>query len=303
MRFLFRLALIAALTRSIPCVAQSDLDGYLALRDRYHATAQKKFDAAWAEINRVRTKPDDKATAEAFRHFSPCPSSDLPTYRRWHSALQDRIRAIIGPISIPQFNKAGTYEPETFCPEMGADLLDSLQYQSRNRKITLTLTTLPILRHWLAATRANFDGKSAPQDPNSALRDERFYSTAISEDERYYKFSDISIRTPNGADFAFAMLTGHGNDFPLEAPPREIVATLVQQGRVFILVQETSLPIAIPECDKILRAVTEAHHFDDAESEADQAARSCFASHLYDQPRLQEILNQAQSLIALVSRP
>ena len=77
-------------------------------------------------------------------------------------------------------------------------------------KSHIIVTTQPLFERWLRAHKDWWGKKhkNVPQQIGAALKDESFYTQAISTDAAVVNFNELPIAKPASATFAFAMLGG-----------------------------------------------------------------------------------------------
>lgn len=274
--------------------AESPLEHYLATRDR-----------SITELNRAAKAGDDgtvlKAEDQAFRQ------------------LEAMLKDLIGPVAIRGFPREGHISLETLLEELGFGQLDGLAYAPPDGERRVVATTDGLFRAWLKASEARQHGVFAvPQDLREALRSDDVYTMAIGSDSRIDRFAELPVASAT-ADDMFAMLAIHRQDIGPWMPDR-IIVSLVRNGRVFVAVEPTSMPIEpIPECSAIWTRYEQANRdalrvywgskADEAtrqalfkkaitlEGEGDDAHRRCFAEHVKEQGYYQAVVRQAQALV------
>ena len=98
--------------------------------------------------------------------------------------------------------------------------------------------------------------KEVAQDVAGTITSERFYAQMFSFGAAVMKYADIAVPKPANATSVYAALIGRQQDIG-PYPPEEIVVTLVQGERIYVLraKPETAIQM-IPECTAVWDAVT-----------------------------------------------
>ena len=121
------------------------------------------------------------------------------------------------------------------------------------------VTTRGLVDRWLSvrSTEKDADGR-LPADLEAALREDGFYTFAVSEDAAFGKTAELTIAKPAGADLVVAALGGFAQDIGPN-PRQEIVVTLQKGGRVYIANQVAKTAIGkIDACEAIWTAANKA---------------------------------------------
>src|SRR5262245_1128797 len=168
--------------------------------------------------------------------------------------LEQRMRAIIGPVSIDGLDKTGALNLDTLVEgDLGFGVLDGMVYGPVDAKTRVIVTTESLLRRWLGEHK-NWWGKDSeelPQEPGAAVKENAFYTQALVTDAAIIRFADLPVRKPATASFAFAMLGARTqSDVPAKAD--EIFLAIAQRGRVFVAHTSESAALGpIAACDAV----------------------------------------------------
>lgn len=273
-------------------LAASPEDDYIAVRDKAIAdiTAQESANTAIETID----AQNEKALAD----------------------LQQRLTAILGPLSVKDFPTTGTSNIQSLnASDIGYGMLDGLRYAQNDEGPSIVASTRGLTERWLksksAETEADF---KLPTDIGAALKLDNFYTQAIGSDAAFSGTLDFPLKKPEGADMAFARLGGWTQDIgPIYE--QRVVVSVVKGDRV--LIAEAPASPAVPkiaQCDSIWAAADaaaqkaqQADQGSDEESSASDPAnaawekgdadyRACMAQRLPDDPSFPALLKQAQDL-------
>ncbi|TPN76027.1 hypothetical protein FJ988_28935 [Mesorhizobium sp. CU3] len=289
-----RLVLTLLLTLSAGAAyAASPEDDYVATRDKAIAdiTAQESANTAIETID----AQNEKALAD----------------------LQQRLSAILGPLSVKGFPTTGTNNIESLnSSDIGYGMLDGLRYAQSEDGPSIVASTRGLTERWLKSksdeTEADFKLPAAIGD---ALKLDNFYTQAIGSDAAFSGTLDFQVTKPAGADVAVARLGGWTQDVgPIY--DQHVVVAVVKGDRV--LIAEAPAAPAVPKiaaCDSIWAAAdAAAQKTQQADQGADQddssgtdAAnalwekgdadyRACMAQRLPGDPAFAGLLKQAQDL-------
>lgn len=281
-----------ALVSSVAFAASPE-DDYIAARDKAIA-AIAALNSANAAIETIDAE-NEKALAD----------------------LQQRLSGIIGPLAVKDFPATGTINIESLSDsDIGYGMLDGLRYTKGDDGPTLVATTRGLLERWLQAKAAETDESfKLPDSIDAALKLDAFYTQAINSDAAFEGTLDFPLKTPQGADIAFARLGGWTEDVgPIYE--QEVIVTLIKGKSVMI----TGAPAApavpkIAACDAVWAAADaaaqkfqEAYQASDLKDEkafdasnaawdkGDSDYRACMGKNLPADPAFPALLAQAQAL-------
>jgi hypothetical protein len=274
-------------------VAASPEDDYVAARDKDIARI-KHLIAANADDKKVQAE-QDKMIAD----------------------LQSRLDAIVGPFAVAGYPTAGKMTLETLSDgDIGFGQLDGMVHSAGDDGPQVIVTTRGLVDRWLRDRSAEKDAElRLPANLEAALRDDGFYTFAVSEDAAFGKTAELTIAKPAGADLVVAALGGFAQDIGPN-PRQEIVVTLQKGGRVYIANQVAKTAIGkFDACEAIWTAATKtseelwkayenAGSKDDkllderskAEDNGDKAYRACLVAKTPQQPYYPALVAEAQEL-------
>ena len=154
-----------------------------------------------------------------------------------------------------------------------------------------------------------------PQRIGSALKDESFYTQAISSGAAVINFNSLPMAKPATATFALGILAGRTqSEIPDSAD--EVFVSALAGGKVYLAYGSIDPEVKIPECIAICadynkRAETaeddlrfnkiDQKAYDklgDLRQQGEDAFRRCFTRQAPQQPSFAEATRQAQALLA-----
>jgi hypothetical protein len=243
MKFLLiGLALLLSLAGTQAGAATSLEGGYVAARDAYI----KRF--AHAASGEGVLKAHERALAD----------------------LQDKLRHVIGPVSLEGFSGEGAISLDSLDEDdEGFGKLDGLVFGAETDKQQVLVTTASLFDAWLRAHENFWKENPLPRDMRAALERDDFYTQAINNGAAVLTYAEIPVAKPAWATLAFAVLDGRTQD-AVPSVPDEIIITVRRADRVFIITAKTALAAGpIAACDALQkRLAAEAQ----AAGEADQRA-------------------------------
>jgi hypothetical protein len=286
--------------------------------DRYIATR----DAAIEKISAIY----DAGTADdAARKAEEAASDDLAAQMR--AILNEAARAGFGPakLHIDTFNKG----------DEGFGMLDGLRFEAvvgKNGekagpdgadgkyvapKAHIIVTTQTLFERWLRAHKEWWGNKvrNVPQQIGAAMKDESFYTQAVSSGSAVVKFNSLPIAKPAGAAFVHGMLAGRTqSDIP--NAPDTVFVSAIANGKVYVAYGSIDPKVQIPACiairtnynnkaeqaeddlrfEKIDRKIYE--KLGNLRQKGEDEYKRCFTQNAPKQPSFTEATRQAQSLLS-----
>ncbi|MBR1246461.1 hypothetical protein JQ609_05900 [Bradyrhizobium sp. AUGA SZCCT0169] len=219
--------------------------------------------------------------------------------------------------------------------DMGFGLLDGVRFDSElgdngektgqngrdgkyvEPKSHIIVTTQPLFERWLRAHKDWWGKKlkNVPQQIGAALKDESFYTQAISTDAAVVNFSELPIAKPASATSAFAMLGGRTQDAVPDAADEVFVSALAN-GKVYVAYGSIKPKVEVPACvaikadydkkadkaaDDLQSKRIDSKAYDklgDLRQKGEDAYKKCFTERAPQQPSFAEATRQAQALLA-----
>lgn len=184
-------------------------------------------------------------------------------------------------------------------------------------KAHIIVTTQTMFARWQRAHKDWWDkgARNVPQQIGSALKDESFYTLAISNGSAVVSFSLLPIAKPDSASFAYAILAARTqDDIPNAAD--EVIVSALANGKVYIAEGSIAPKVQIASCtairadhNKRAEAADDDFRFKKIDKKAydklgelrqqgEDAFKRCFAQRAPQQPSFAEATRQAQALLA-----
>ena len=313
---------LPAITRlaAAPCVIlmlSSALAAPPSPEDRYIATR----DAAIAKISKLYDDKNGDDAAKAEKTVS----ADLLTQMKAIMAEPDRKGFGPARLNLDAFSRG----------DQGFGLLDGLRFDTLagengakagangadgkyvEPKSHLIVTTQSMFERGLRSHKDWWGKKlrNVPQQMGTAIRDESFYTQAISTDAAVVKFNELPIAKPASAISAFAMLAGRTQDSTPNAADEVFVAALAN-GKVYVAYGAIRPKVEVPACLAIRTGYTrkaekaaddlqfnriDKKAYDklgDLRQQGEDAYKRCFTERAPQQPAFAAATKQAQALLA-----
>jgi len=272
--------------------------------DRYIATRE----AAIAKIDKLyKAKKDDEAGKLE-------KATEVELTAQMKAILAEPDRKGFGP---PKLNLDAYTSGD-----QGYGLLDGLRYDASTGengekagdsgggkyvepKSHLIVTTQPLLERWLRGHKDWWgkDKNNVAQQVGAALKQEDFYTQAISTDAAVINFSELPIALPAGATLAVAILGGRTQDTaPNEAD--EVFVAAVANGKAYVAYGSIRPKMKIPACIAIRAGYIKkaeamaANKQESFRQQGEDAFKKCFAERAPKDPSFAQATKQAQSLLA-----
>ncbi|BBU63186.1 hypothetical protein MSC49_31210 [Methylosinus sp. C49] len=237
--------------------------------------------------------------------------------RKTLKELGEKMEAIIGPVSVPGFQKLGKYSIETLFEGVGADQLDGLAFTGDDEKSQLTVSTQSLTEAFLRARRKDWEkSEKPPQSLGEALASPFFYTLAVSPDAGVEIYADLPIAKPAAATLATAVLDLRSQDDAGGTLPDEIIVAVASEGRLYIASTPAKAKIeSAPACEKIwsehqakakkamdsysasgLANEKDFENYANLQAEGSAAFRRCFAEHAKSEKFFAALTQEAQAL-------
>jgi hypothetical protein len=285
--------------------------------DRYIATR----DAVMAKISKLYNAKKDDEASKAEK------AADVELTAQMKAILAEPDRKGFAP---PKLNLDAYTSGD-----QGFGLLDGLRYDSLvgengekagengaggkyvEPNSHFIVTTQPLLERWLRGHKDWWgkDKNNVAQQVGAALKQEDFYTQAISTDAAVVNFSELPIALPAGATLAVAILGGRTQDtMPDEAD--EVFVSALANGKAYVAYGSIKPKMKIPACMTIkaeanqkaekAAADFEAKRIDkktydklgDLRQQGEDAYKKCFTQRAPQQPSFAEATRQALALLA-----
>jgi len=292
---------------AVPCVVLMLSNARAASpspEDRYIAAR----DAAIAKITKMY---NDQKADEAFK-----------AAESMRADLLAKLAPIVAETSRKGFAKPMINLDALSEGDMGFGLLDGVRFDSElgdngekagqdgrdgkyvAPKAHIIVTTQSLFERWLRAHKDWWGKKvkNVPQQMAAALKDESFYTQAISTDAAVVKFSELPITKPASATFVFAMLSARTQDSVPDAAD-EVFVTALANGKAYVAYGSIKPKVAVPAClaikaDFNKKAESSSAKAESLRQQGDDAYKRCFAQRAPQLPSFVEATKQAQALLA-----
>jgi hypothetical protein len=237
-------AIVLMLARAQAGAAQlSPEDHYIATRDAAIQKLSPLYDAG--ALDDAATRAEAAAFADLLVQMS--------------AILKEPARKGFGPakLNIETFYKGdegfGTLDGLRFDAELGktgekagANGADGKYVEPRSH---IVVTTQTLFERWLLAHKDWWDKgvNNVPQRIGSALRDESFYTQAISSGSAVINFNFLPMVKPANANFAYGILAGRTQSEVPDAADEVFVSALAD-GKVYVAYGSIDPEVKIAEC-------------------------------------------------------
>lgn len=297
--------------------AKSAEDRYIAARD--------------AAIEKISAIYDAGNSGDAARKAEDAASADLQAQMR--AILNEPTREGFGPakLSIDTFANGdegfGKLDGLRFDALLGKNGEKAGQDGADGKyvepKAHIVVTTQTLFERWLRAHKDWWDKgvKNVPQQIGAALKDESFYTQAVSSGSAVVNFNSLPITKPAGVSFAYAMLAGRTQSEIPDAADHVYVSAIAG-SKVYVAYGSIAPEVAIPACIAIRTGYNQkAEQADDdlrsgkinrkaydrlgnLRQKGEDEYKRCFTQNAPKQASFAEATQQAQKLLqaAIVGR-
>lgn len=303
--------LVAATIAIAAPPAKTAEDRYIAARDAAIAKISDIYDAG--------NRDDDARKAEE------AASADLLEQMR--IILSEPDRDGFGPpkLNIDTFSKGdegfGTLDGLRFDAKVGKNGETAGQNGADGNyvepKSHIIITTQSLFERWLRSHKEWWGKKSknVPQQIGAALKDESFYTQAISSGAAVVNFNSLPVEKPAGTSFVHAMLAGRTQD-ALPDAANHVFVSAIANGKVYVAHGLIDPPVQVPDClairnDYIKKADQAADDLQsgkigrkaygklgDIRQKGDDAYKRCFTQNAPNRPFFAEAAQQAERLLS-----
>jgi hypothetical protein len=246
----FILGLIAPLSLAATISNATAAPTTKAAEDRYIAARD-------AAIEKISAIYDAGNTDDAARKAEEAATADLRAQMR--AILNETAREGFGPakLHIDTLNRG----------DEGFGMLDGLRFDATlgnngekagqdgadgkyvEPKAHIIVTTQTLFERWLHAHKDWWgkEIKNVPQPIEAALKDESFYTQAVSSGSAVVNFNSLPIAKPAGAIFAYGMLAGRTqSDIPDAADT--VFVSAIANGKVYVAYGSIDPKVQVPAC-------------------------------------------------------
>jgi hypothetical protein len=289
-----------------------------AAEDRYIAARD-------AAIEKISAIYDAGNADDAARKAEEAASADLAAQMR--AILNEAAREGFGPakLHIDTFNKGdegfGMLDGLRFDATLGKNGEKAGQDGADGKYVAprahIIVTTQALFERWLRAHKDWWgkDIKNVPQQIGVALKDESFYTQAVSSGAAVVNFNSLPIAKPAGATFVHGMLAGRTqSDIPNAADT--VFVSAIVNGKMYVAYGSIDPKVQVPTCiairtsyDKKAEQAEDDLRFEKIDrktydrlgnlrQKGEDEYKRCFAQNAPKQPSFTEATRQAQSLLS-----
>jgi len=289
-------------------------------------TAEDRYIAARdAAIQKISAIYDAGNRDEEARKAEEAASADL--FEQMRVILSEPDRDGFGPpkLNIDTFSKGdegfGTLDGMRFDAKLGRNGETAGQNGADGKyvepKSHIIITTQSLFERWLRAHKDWWGKKTknVPQQIGAALKDESFYTQAISSGAAVVNFNSLPIEKPSAVSFVHAMLAGRTQSELPDAADHVFVSAIAN-GKVYIAYGLIDPPVQVPDClairgDYIKKADQAADDLQsgkidrkaydklgDIRQKGDDAYKRCFTQNAPNRPFFAEAAQQAERLLS-----
>ena len=285
-------------------------DKYIATRDAAIKKLSPLYDAG--ALDDAATRAEAAAFAELLMQMT--------------AILKEPVRKGFGPakLNIETFYKGdegfGMLDGLRFDAELGKSGEkaggDGADGKYVEPKAHIIVTTQSLFERWLLAHKDWWDkgARNVPQRIGSALKDESFYTQAISNGSAVINFNLLPMVKPATATFTYGILAGRTQSEVPDAADEVFVSALAD-GKVYVAYGSIDPEVKIPECiairtgyNKRAETAVDDLRFNKIDQKAydklgnlrqqgEDAFRHCFTQRAPQQPSFAAATRQAQALL------
>jgi hypothetical protein len=304
------MALVVTLS-SASAASSAAEDRYIATRDAAIKKISPLYDAG--SLDAAATKAEAAAFAD----------------------LQAQMSAILGETARKGFGPAKLNIETFYKGDEGFGVLDGLRFDAELGKngeragengadgkyvepnSHIIVTTQTLFERWLHGHKDWWDKdlKNVPQQIGAALRDESFYTQAISSGSAVINFAMLPMAKPASAVFAYGILAGRTQSEIPDAADEVFVSALAN-GKVYVAYGSIDPEVKIAECitiradynkrseqaeDDFRFGKIDKKTYDrlgNLRQQGEDTFRRCFTRRAPQQPSFAEATRQAQALLA-----
>ncbi|KFG96872.1 hypothetical protein GQ56_0112625 [Burkholderia paludis] len=204
--------------------------------------------------------------------------------KKYTPEVNARLAKLVGKVDAKGFPaKAGSTVDGLYIDGGTTPGPDGLFLKSNDGKVSLVVTTVPLLKAWVATADA---GIKSPDDVAAIFDNETFYADIFDDDAMAFRFTELPVKRKPADAVVKALLLGHSQDGMPDAP--STMAVSIRQGeRAYILWRDATLP-AIAACN--------------AEGLTDEQRKACYDTHVPRQKYYARLLSEVQAMVDAVVR-
>ncbi|WP_244115233.1 MULTISPECIES: hypothetical protein [Burkholderia cepacia complex] len=199
--------------------------------------------------------------------------------KKYTAEVNARLVKLVGTVRARGFSsKAGSTVATLVIDNGMTPGADGLRLKSNDGKVNLVVTTVPLLKSWVATADA---GIKFTDDVAVIFDNETFYTDVLGGDAAEYRFAELPVKRKPTDAVVKALLLGDSQD-GMPDGPNTLMVSIKQGARVYILWRDATLP-TIVACS--------AGHV------AEEQRAACFAQQLPKQRRYSRFVSDAQTMV------
>ena len=230
--------------------------------------------------------------------------------RRGLSALENQLKAIIGPIIVKGFSTQGEFSWVTLMDNYyeGLQPIDGLRFESKGKE-TLIVTSKDLLKYYLKLHEFPIKFSELSKTGN-------FFASVLENDAAVNYFSEIPVKSANNQTYASVFLGLSAQDIG-DFTPENLYIFVAKGNQILMVVAPTNIKVnQIPQCKEIWDASAKSSEqalkiyrasnlknekaFEDHtryEQKGFEEYKECYGREVKNQQFFAPLTNQAQSII------
>lgn len=202
--------------------------------------------------------------------------------KKYTAEVNARLVKLVGAVRARGFSSKAGSTVETLVIDNGMTPgPDGLLLKSNDGKVNLVVTTVPLLKAWVATADA---GIKSTDDVAVIFDNETFYTDVLGGDAAEYRFAELPVKRKPTDAVVKALLLGDSQD-GMPDGPNTLMVSVKQGARVYLMWRDATLP-TIVACS--------AGHV------AEEQRPACFAQQLPKQRRYSRFVSDAQAMVDAV---
>lgn len=202
--------------------------------------------------------------------------------KKYTAEVNARLVKLVGTVRARGFSaKAGSTVETLYIDNGMTPGPDGLLLKSNDGKVNLVVTTVPLLKAWVATADA---GIKSADDVAVIFDNETFYTDVLGGDAAEYRFAELPVKRKPADAVVKALLLGDSQD-GMPDGPNTLMVSIKQGARVYLMWRDATLP-TIVACS--------AGHV------AEEPRPACFAQQLPKQRRYSRFVSEAQAMVDAV---
>ncbi|WP_041493633.1 hypothetical protein [Burkholderia lata] len=199
--------------------------------------------------------------------------------KKYAAEVNARLAKLVGAVKAKGFSRKTGSNVQSVMPDDGMTPgPDGLFLKSDDGKVSLLVTTVPLLKAWVKRADA---GIKSTDDVAVIFDNETFYTDVFADDAAAFRFAELPVKRKPADAVVKALLLGESQDGVPEGP--NTLAVSVKRGeRVYVLWREVKVP-GIAACG--VGRVDE------------EARQKCFAKHLPIQRSYSRLVSDVQAIV------